>query len=226
MKSILITGGTGLIGKKLISKLKKKHYNIYVLTRKGSYTEDDVNYLEWDPEKSKLDIKGINNLFSIIHLAGESINGSRWTKSYKKKMLDSRIDTTKLLFKTIKKLKLKPKSFISASATGYYRADTNLTQKESDPQGTGFLSGVVKKWEDDLSEPRANKLQMIAGLLNVSITWLIMGQGTGLKGPLDETDLSADMSEILVELRQTKSELSRLTEHLGSLEKRLRRVGK
>ena len=90
----------------------------------------------------------------------------------------------------------------------------------------GVQLKTVKKWEDDLSEPRANKLQMIAGLLNVSITWLIMGQGTGLKGPLDETDLSADMSEILVELRQTKSELSRLTEHLGSLEKRLRRIGK
>lgn len=90
----------------------------------------------------------------------------------------------------------------------------------------GVQLKTVKKWEDDLSEPRANKLQMIAGLLNVSITWLIMGQGTGLKGPLEETDLSADMSEILVELRQTKSELSRLTEHLGSLEKRLRRIGK
>ena len=150
MKSILITGGTGLIGKKLISKLKKKRYNIYVLTRRGSYIEDNVNYLEWDPKNSKLDIKGINNLFSIIHLAGESINGSRWTKSYKKKILDSRVDTTKLLFKTIKRLKLKPKSFISASATGYYRADTNSTQMESDPQGTGFLSGVVKKWEDEV----------------------------------------------------------------------------
>ena len=102
MKSILITGGTGLIGKKLISKLKKKHYNIYVLTRRGSYTQDDVIYLQWDPEKSKLEIKGINNLFSIIHLAGEAINGSRWTKSYKKKIFDSRVDTTILLFISIK----------------------------------------------------------------------------------------------------------------------------
>ena len=49
MKSILITGGTGLIGKKLISKLKKKRYNIYVLTRRGSYIEDNVYYFAWDP---------------------------------------------------------------------------------------------------------------------------------------------------------------------------------
>ena len=88
----------------------------------------------------------------------------------------------------------------------------------------GVQLKTVKKWEEDLSEPRANKLQMIAGLLNVSITWLIMGQGAGLKGPSDELEHSADMNEILIELRQTKSELSRLTEHLGALEKKLRRI--
>lgn len=90
----------------------------------------------------------------------------------------------------------------------------------------GVQLKTVKKWEEDLSEPRANKLQMIAGLLNVSITWLIIGQGAGLKGPSDELEHSADMNEILIELRQTKSELSRLTEHLGALEKKLRRIGK
>ena len=90
----------------------------------------------------------------------------------------------------------------------------------------GVQLKTVKKWEEDLSEPRANKLQMIAGLLNVSITWLIMGQGAGLKGPSDELEHSADMNEILIELRQAKSELSRLTEHLGALEKKLRRIGK
>ena len=102
MKSILITGGTGLIGKKLINELKKKQYNIYVLTRRGSYVDDNVNYLEWKPDESKLDITGISNLFSIIHLAGESINGSRWTKAYKKKILESRVLTTRLLFQNIK----------------------------------------------------------------------------------------------------------------------------
>ena len=150
MKSILITGGTGLIGKKLINELKKKKYNIYVLTRRGSYVEDNVNYLEWKPDESKLDVTGIANLFSIIHLAGESINGSRWTKTYKKQILESRVLTTRLLFQNIKNLKNKPKSFISASATGYYRADTNSPQKESDPPGDGFLSGVVSSWEDEV----------------------------------------------------------------------------
>ena len=167
MKSILITGGTGLIGKKLISKLKKKQYSIYVLTRRGSYVKDGVNYLGWDPDNFKLDLKNINNLFSIIHLAGESINGSRWTNSYKKKILDSRILTTKLLFETIKKLKQKPENFISASATGYYREDTDSAQKESDPNGQGFLSGVVKKWEDEVL--MFNNLKMKTTVLRIGL---------------------------------------------------------
>jgi transcriptional regulator with XRE-family HTH domain len=104
------------------------------------------------------------------------------------------------------------------------REAVGLSQSEL-ARKLGVQLKTVKKWEEDLSEPRANKLQMIAGLLNVSITWLIMGHGTGLEGPLAVNDLSADMNEILIELRHTKSEFSRLTQQLDSLEKRLRRIG-
>ncbi len=104
------------------------------------------------------------------------------------------------------------------------REAVGLSQSEL-ARKLGVQLKTVKKWEEDLSEPRANKLQMIAGLLNVSITWLIMGHGAGLEGPLTANDLSADMNEILIELRHTKSEFSRLTQQLDSLEKRLRRVG-
>ena len=104
------------------------------------------------------------------------------------------------------------------------REAVGLSQSEL-ARKLGVQLKTVKKWEEDLSEPRANKLQMIAGLLNVSITWLIMVHGTGLEGPLEVNDLSADMNEILIELRHTKSEFSRLTQQLDSLEKRLRRIG-
>ena len=103
------------------------------------------------------------------------------------------------------------------------REAVGLSQSEL-ARKLGVQLKTVKKWEEDLADPRANKLQMIAGLLNVSITWLLMGHGTGLEGPLTVNDLSADMNEILVELRHTKSEFSRLTQQLDSLEKRLRRV--
>lgn len=150
MKSILITGGTGLIGSKLLDSIDKSVYNVYVLTRKKSYKENGVNYINWDPENSVLDISQIKNLYSIINLAGESIDGSRWTSNYKRKILDSRVNSTRLLFNKVKEMKELPKSFISASATGFYEVNTDNPQAETDLPGNNFLSDVVQQWEKEI----------------------------------------------------------------------------
>ena len=150
MKSILITGGTGLIGSKLLDSIDKSVYNVYVLTRKKSYKENGVNYINWDPENSVLDISQIKNLFSVINLAGESIDGSRWTSNYKRKILDSRVNSTRLLFNKVKEMKELPKSFISASATGFYEVNTDNPQAETDLPGNNFLSDVVQQWEKEI----------------------------------------------------------------------------
>jgi len=150
MKSILITGGTGLIGSKLIDSIDKSVYNVYVLTRKKSYEENRVNYINWDPENSVLDISQIKNIYSVINLAGESIDGSRWTSNYKRKILDSRVNSTRLLFNKVKEMKELPKSFISASATGFYEINTDNPQVETDLPGNNFLSDVVQQWEKEI----------------------------------------------------------------------------
>ena len=150
MKSILITGGTGLIGSKLLDSIDKSVYNVYVLTRKKSYKENGVNYINWDPENSVLDISQIKNLYSVINLAGESIDGSRWTSKYKRKILDSRVNSTRLLFNKVKEMKELPKSFISASATGFYEVNTDNPQAETDLPGNNFLSDVVQQWEKEI----------------------------------------------------------------------------
>ena len=150
MKSILITGGTGLIGSKLIDSIDKSVYNVYVLTRKKSCEENGVNYINWDPENSVLDISQIKNLYSVINLAGESIDGSRWTSNYKRKILDSRVNSTRLLFNKVKEMKELPKSFISASATGFYEVNTDNPQAETDLPGNNFLSDVVQQWEKEI----------------------------------------------------------------------------
>ncbi len=85
----------------------------------------------------------------------------------------------------------------------------------------GIKSETLAKWEEDRSEPRANKLQMLAGVLNVSMIWLMTGEGDGIApSQVDETH----SLDILLELRAIRSENSRLTERLGRLEKRLRGV--
>lgn len=87
----------------------------------------------------------------------------------------------------------------------------------------GVKSSTVRKWEEDLSEPRANRLSMIAGLLGVSITWLIHGTGEGVDGP-EITDTDADAQAMLAELRELRTTFLAKAEHVGRLEKRLRKL--
>jgi HTH-type transcriptional regulator, cell division transcriptional repressor len=86
----------------------------------------------------------------------------------------------------------------------------------------GIKLRTLKDWEDDLSEPRANKLSMMAGLLSVSLTWLLDGQGDGIAAPDQGGELDADISQLLTEIRQIKGQLTKSAEHLGRVEKRLR----
>ena len=89
-------------------------------------------------------------------------------------------------------------------------------------QRLGVKVKTVRGWENDLAEPRANKLQMLSGVLNVSMRWLLTGEGQGLTEP-DQADLiPADVGEVLTELRLVRTQASQLAEHIGRLEKRLR----
>ena len=96
MKSILITGGTGLIGSRLVKALDKTRYKIYILSRRDQLDRDGIHFIKWNPEKSLLNISKIKNLHSVINLAGASIDGSRWTESYKGKILET--CTSNILF--------------------------------------------------------------------------------------------------------------------------------
>ena len=147
MKSILITGGTGLIGTKLYKFLKEKHFNVIVLTRRESLSIENKDFVLWDPEKNILDTNKIENMDCVINLAGESIDGSRWTNKYKKRIMDSRVISTRFLFTKLKSLKNKPKVLVSASAVGCYHEDTLNEQDETSDLNHNFLGDVVKKWE-------------------------------------------------------------------------------
>ncbi len=88
----------------------------------------------------------------------------------------------------------------------------------------GVKETTLAKWEDDLAEPRANRLQLLAGVLNVSVGWLLSAQGEGPDGPTAEMPLRADLRAALTELRQIKGDLGRQADRVGVLEKRLRRM--
>lgn len=86
----------------------------------------------------------------------------------------------------------------------------------------GIKLGTLQGWEEDTKEPRANKLQMMAGLLNVSIMWLLNGQGDGVEGPVEESNVPTAINDILVEMRDLKTQMTQGAERLARLEKKLR----
>ena len=86
----------------------------------------------------------------------------------------------------------------------------------------GVKLRTLQNWENDLSEPRANKLSMISGLLNVSMIWLLTGEGDGVSAPSEEISQTADIRDALAELRAIRTEMKTLAERAGRVEKRLR----
>ncbi|WP_099826328.1 helix-turn-helix domain-containing protein [Oceaniglobus indicus] len=86
----------------------------------------------------------------------------------------------------------------------------------------GVKLKTLAAWENDLSEPRANRLAMLSGLLNVSLRWLLTGEGEGLPNPDETQEMPADIKDILTDLRQTQSDLTRMADRIGRLEKRLK----
>jgi len=98
-----------------------------------------------------------------------------------------------------------------------------LTQSEL-ARRLGVKLKTIQAWENDSSEPRANKLQMVAGLLNVSIRWLLTGEGEGVAEPATNEDLAEDGAALLAEIRQMRQQMTQLATQMGKAEKRLRLI--
>jgi NAD dependent epimerase/dehydratase family enzyme len=104
METVLITGGTGLIGKTLTHQLIKKNYRVIILTRKLPSTQQthaNISYALWNIEEKKIDTQAIQKADHIIHLAGAGVVDKRWTRAYKKEILDSRIQSSALLIQAL-----------------------------------------------------------------------------------------------------------------------------
>jgi uncharacterized protein (TIGR01777 family) len=149
---ILITGATGLVGKHLLETLVKKGYDdIRVLTRNkilaNSSTSVPAEFFEWNPETNFLETGALDGVDIIIHLAGENVAGGRWSESRKKRILDSRKNSTQLLINEIKKQSSAPQKFISASAVGIYGDCGEQVITNDGALANDFLAEVCKSWE-------------------------------------------------------------------------------
>ncbi len=147
MSTILITGGSGLIGNRLSTLLQMKGHEVRHLSRKENNNSKFATFL-WNLTTGSIDEKAFENVDHIIHLAGAGIADKRWSASRKKVILDSRVQSVNLLLNKIKELQIPLKSFASSSAIGYYGSVTSETIFEENHQpADDFLGFICKEWE-------------------------------------------------------------------------------
>ena len=154
METVLITGGTGMIGKALTQALIERGFNVIIYTRnpgdKQKTKSDKLSYAKWDVNKQSLDKDAFAKADYIIHLAGANFADKRWNEKVKKEIVSSRVDSAKLIIESLKNIPNKVKTIISASGISWYGADDNKVSKpfaETDPPANDFMAETCKQWE-------------------------------------------------------------------------------
>ena len=157
-QTVLITGGTGLVGKALTRALVKKGYKVIILTRNagGKKHQEQVQYAAWNVSNQQIDMAALWEADYIIHLAGAGVVEKKWTAAYKKEIQESRTESSRLIIDALKNnpdsYRDKVKAIISASAIGWYGADTEPVKPftEDDAANDSFLGQICKLWEESI----------------------------------------------------------------------------
>jgi uncharacterized protein len=153
MSTILITGGTGLIGNALTKMLLEKGHQLIILSRSPrKSTNNNLNYALWDVKKQTIDANAIIEADYIIHLAGAGVADKRWSEKRKNEIRESRIQSSTLLVNALKNNTNKVRAVISASATGWYGEDDHQSKgtkpfTEEKPAAQDFLGETCRLWE-------------------------------------------------------------------------------
>lgn len=166
--NIVLTGGTGFIGQFLVKYLLQAGHTITALTRRrpvataqavhqtpssgtsrSGATQGSVQFIQWDAHSVGTWSEYIETADAVVHLAGESIFGGRWTPEVKRRLIDSRVESTRALVEAMRRASHKPSVFVSASAVGYYGNRHNEPTDESAPAGQGFLADICVQWEKE-----------------------------------------------------------------------------
>ena len=175
--NILITGGTGLVGKYLAAELRARKHEVRILSR--SKSEKPFEFY-WNLDEKIIDEKAFENIDSIIHLAGATVS-KKWTEDYKKELYSSRIDAANLLLDYCHKKNIHLKSFISASGINYYGTFTSdqILEESSGILHHDFLADLSVKWEK-----AAEKFQEISDRVVCLRTAVVLAKNGGAFEPL------------------------------------------
>ncbi len=180
MKKVLITGGTGFIGRRLAEQLLDRGDHVTVLTRDAArarrHFPERVRCAAWTPGKEGPWVEELAVVDAVVNLAGEPV-AQRWSPAVKDRIVKSRVDATRVLAEAIGKLAKKPGVFVCASATGYYgpRRPDDVVDEGAEP-GHGFLAGVVEHWEEAARAVEAHGVRSVQLRIGV-----VLGDGGALE---------------------------------------------
>ena len=172
--SVLITGGSGFVGKHLTKLLLEKGYSVSHISGNKQYI-NGVRVYEWNIRTGTVEIEAFNGIDCIVHLAGANIGAKRWSDKRKEEIVNSRVNSAQLLYKTISDQRIKLKSYISASAVGYY--GSHISEKifsEEDEPANDFMANTCRLWE------KSADLFMESGVRTVKIrTGIVLDKNEG-----------------------------------------------
>ncbi|MEO8415158.1 MAG: TIGR01777 family oxidoreductase [Ginsengibacter sp.] len=168
MSVVLISGGTGLIGTKLTTYLAGNNFEVIILSRNKNKSSGNpkITYSFWDVKKQIIDINALKKADHIIHLAGAGVMDKKWTPAYKNEIIESRTKSSELLVNTLKENTNQVKSFISASAIGWYGPDSEPLLHvdgfiETDPADKSFLGNACLVWESSVDPVAAMGIRLV-----------------------------------------------------------------
>lgn len=176
---VVVTGGTGFIGRALCSALKSQGHEVVILTRSIARVSPRLlktyRVVEWKPGDAGAWQNVIDGSKVVINLAGEPIEGLRWTKRKKERILTSRIKATRAIVEAIAVAKEKPSVLISVSGVNYYGPHGDEVVTESDQPGSDFIASVAVAWEQEAK--RAEDFDVRVVILRLGI---VLGKGGGV----------------------------------------------
>lgn len=172
---VVIAGSSGLVGGHLVRALRAAGVEARRLVRRAPSAADEI---AWDPARGQLDARALTGIDGVVNLAGRNLLG-RWTRRAKAEIVDSRVQSTRLLVQTVARMAARPSVFVSASAVGYYgsRGDEVLTEASS--PGTGFLAVVAQRWEGEARRAAEAGIRVVCTRFG-----LVLARGGGALGPM------------------------------------------
>ncbi|MEI6454553.1 MAG: TIGR01777 family oxidoreductase, partial [Actinomycetes bacterium] len=189
---VVIAGASGLIGKAFSTALRSRGQRVVALVRFSAKSADE---LQWDPSRAQLDeraLEALGEIEAIVNLSGAGIADRRWSTKRKHEILDSRVNATRGLLEASAKLNQPPKSFLSASAIGFYGNRGDVELDEESLAGEGFLADVCKAWEAEAEA--ADRIGMRRITLRTGIVLTPLGGALAKQLPLFRAGLGGRLA--------------------------------